>query len=202
MHPLADIESSGGAITAGNNNVNENVNIAGGTRALNIGNTNTTLNTFGTLTHKGDVTVGENLSGHTVRFHGSGDSKTLEWNPTNNKLVVTGTAGSNALEVTGNTSLTGNLNVTGTTTFVNSTTVTKKDPVIVLGGNDDGAAPVSNDQKDRGIQFNWHNGTNSKTGFFGFDEDQRVFTFIQNQLIPEVFTGTRRRCIIYKTLSI
>ena len=32
----------------------------------------------GSVNITGMVQVGENLSGHTVRFHGNGDSKTLE----------------------------------------------------------------------------------------------------------------------------
>ena len=80
-----------------------------------------------------------------------------------------------------NVAITGNLTVSGTTTTVNSTVVTIKDPVIELGGNDNGGALTSNDSKDKGVSFNWFQdgspGT-AKLGFFGYDESTGYFTFI------------------------
>ena len=58
-----------------------------------------------------------------------------------------------------NLTVTGNLTVNGTTTTVNSTTVTLDDPIFTLGGD---TAPGSDDNKDRGIEFRWHNGTSAK----------------------------------------
>lgn len=82
----------------------------------------------------------------------------------------------------------GNLTVSGTTTTVNSTTVTVDDPIFTLGGD---TAPNSDDNKDRGIEFNWHNGTSAKLGFFGFDDSSGKFTFIPEATNSnEVFSGT------------
>lgn len=79
----------------------------------------------------------------------------------------------------------GNLTVNGTTTTVNSTVVTIVDPVITLGSS------VADDNKDRGIVFDWHNGTSAKKGFFGFDDSAGKFTFVPDATVTsEVVTGS------------
>jgi len=88
-----------------------------------------------------------------------------------------------------NLSLSGNLTVNGTTTTVNSTTVTLDDPIITLGGD---TAPSTDDNKDRGVEFRWHNGTAAKVGFFGFDDSSGKLTFIPDATnTSEVFSGTK-----------
>jgi len=119
---------------------------------------------------------------------------TASTNTTTGTLVVTGGVGisgaaniGGALNVTGNTTITGNLTVNGTTTTVNSTTVTIDDPTFTLGGD---TAPASDDNKDRGIEFRWHNGTTAKVGFFGFDDSTGRFAFIPDATnTSEVFSG-------------
>ena len=82
----------------------------------------------------------------------------------------------------------GNLTVNGTTVTVNSTTVTVDDPIFTLGGD---SAPSSDDNKDRGIEFRWHNGSAAKVGFFGYDDSASAFTFIQDATnSSEVFSGS------------
>lgn len=82
----------------------------------------------------------------------------------------------------------GNLTVNGTTTTVNSTTTTLDDPIITLGGD---TAPTADDNKDRGVEFRWHNGTVAKLGFFGFDDSDSKFKFIPDATnTSEVFSGT------------
>lgn len=86
-------------------------------------------------------------------------------------------------------SVTGNLTVNGTTTTINSTTVTIDDPIFTLGGD---SAPTIDDNKDRGIEFKWHNGTVAKVGFFGYDDSTSKFTFIPDATnASEVFSGTK-----------
>ena len=93
------------------------------------------------------------------------------------------------IEIPGNLTVVGNLTVNGTTTTVNSTTVTIDDPIFTLGGD---TAPASDDNKDRGIEFRWHNGTAAKAGFFGFDDSTGYFTFIPDSTnTSEVFSGTQ-----------
>jgi len=95
--------------------------------------------------------------------------------------------GSSAITTTG-TVTAGNLTVNGTTTTVNSTTVTIDDPIFTIGGD---SAPGSDDNKDRGIEFRWHNGSAAKVGFFGFDDSTGKFTFIPDATnSSEVFSGS------------
>jgi len=90
--------------------------------------------------------------------------------------------------VGGNLTVTGNLTINGTTTTVNSTTVTVDDPIFTLGGD---TAPTVDDNKDRGIEFRWHNGTAAKVGFFGYDDSTGYLTFIPDATnTSEVFSGT------------
>ena len=87
-----------------------------------------------------------------------------------------------------NVVVTGNLTVNGTTTTVNSTTTTVDDPVFTIGGD---STPGSDDNKDRGIEFKWHNGSAAKVGFFGFDDSTGKFTFIPDATNnSEVFSGS------------
>ena len=98
-------------------------------------------------------------------------------------ITTTGNA-----SVGGNLTLTGNLTVNGTTSTVNSTTVTIDDPIFTLGGD---SAPGSDDNKDRGIEFRWHNGSAAKVGFFGYDDSASAFTFVPDATnSSEVFSGT------------
>ena len=81
----------------------------------------------------------------------------------------------------------GNLIVNGATTTVNSTVTTLDDPVITLGGD---TAPVSNDAKDRGVEFRYYDGS-AKIGYFGLDRSSLEFTFLTDATNnSEIFTGT------------
>lgn len=95
--------------------------------------------------------------------------------------------GTSEVTIGDNLTVSGDLTVNGTTTTVNSTTMTVDDPVLTLGGD---VAPGSDDNKDRGIEFRWHNGSGAKTGFMGYDDDQSVFTLIPDATnSSEVFSG-------------
>jgi hypothetical protein len=77
------------------------------------------------------------------------------------------------------------LTVNGTTTTVNSTTVEIDDPVFEIGEG------TSDDNLDRGIKFNWHNGSSAKVGFFGMDDSDGKFKFIQDATdTSSVFSGS------------
>ena len=92
----------------------------------------------------------------------------------------TGSAGSVVIE--------GNLTINGTTTTVNSTVVTVDDPIFILGGDTSLASP---DGMDKGILFQWHNGTAAKQGFFGYDSSANRFTFIEDATnASEVISGS------------
>jgi hypothetical protein len=94
---------------------------------------------------------------------------------------------SNNLNVANNLVVGGNLTINGTTTTVNSTVVTIEDPVFVIGSG----SPSADDNKDRGIAFNYYDGA-AKIGFFGYDDNTGKFTFFTDATnTNEVFSGTK-----------
>ena len=98
-----------------------------------------------------------------------------------------GTLGNYGVKIDDNLEVAGNLTVNGTTTTVNSTVVTIDDPIFTLGGD---AAPSTDDNKDRGILYRWHNGSAAKLGFFGYDDSTQQFKFIPDATISgEVVSG-------------
>jgi len=129
----------------------------------------------------GDLTVTEstfnlaNTTATTVNFAGAATSLNMG-------------AGSGTTTINNDLTVDGDLIVNGSTTTVNSTIVTIDDPVFVLGGD---SAPVADDNKDRGIEFKWHDGSTAKDGFFGFDDSTGRFTFSPDATnTSEVFSGT------------
>lgn len=132
------------------------------------------------------VSDGSNTSpialGGTLTFAGVANETDVS---ENNGTVTVGVVSNPTL--TGNVTVTGNLQVDGTTTTVNSTTVTIDDPIFTMGGDGNG----TNDDKDRGIEFKWHNGSSAKVGFFGMDDTDNVFRYIPDATnTSEVFSGS------------
>jgi hypothetical protein len=83
-----------------------------------------------------------------------------------------------------NVTIGGNLTVSGTTTQIDSTVTTIADPIITLGAN------ASDDNKDRGIEFKYNDGS-ARVGFFGYDDSEAKFTFLTAATnSSEVFSGT------------
>jgi hypothetical protein len=135
------------------------------------------------------ITVGDGSNTTAIALGGS-----VTFSGTTDEVEVAESSGTvtvglpSNVTVGNNLTVTGNLTVNGTTTTVNSTTVTLDDPIFTLGGD---TAPSSDDNKDRGIEFRWHNGTSAKLGFFGFNDDSGKFTFIPDASnSSEVFSGT------------
>lgn len=109
-----------------------------------------------------------------------------EIDTTSGNLIIDSAGGT--VTVDDNLVVSGNLTINGTTTTVNSTTTTVDDPIFTIGGD---TAPGSDDNKDRGIEFRWHNGSVAKVGFFGYDDSSGKFTFIPDATnTSEVFSGT------------
>lgn len=137
-----------------------------GDAAVNGGDITTSATTFNLV----------NANATTVNFAGAATTVSIG-------------AGTGTTTVNNSLTVTGNLTVNGTTTAVNSTTITIDDPIFTLGGD---TAPDSDDNKDRGIEFRWHNGSNAKVGFFGFDDSTGKLTFIPDATnSSEVFSGTK-----------
>jgi len=167
-------------------------NAAGKTLTIKSGDTTagTTNNLAGgALTIAGGIGKGTGAGGNIVFQIAKAGSSGSSLNSLSNALTIAGSNGDAAFA--NNVTITGNLTVSGTTTTVNSTVVTIKDPVIELGGGNGGAALSGNDQLDKGVTFNWHDGTDAKLGFFGYDESTGYFTFIPGATnSSEVFSGT------------
>jgi hypothetical protein len=103
-------------------------------------------------------------------------------------LTASGTVNVGTLSSTGSVTVGGDLIVNGNTVTVNSTTVTIDDPIFTLGGD---TAPGTDDNKDRGIEFRYNDGT-AKVGFFGYDDSTGKFTFLTSATnSSEVFSGTK-----------
>ena len=107
---------------------------------------------------------------------------------TSNEIEVSESSGTFTVGLPNDVTITGNLTVNGTTTTLNSTTVTVDDPIMTLGGD---SAPGSDDNKDRGVEFRWHNGSAAKVGFFGMDDTDNKFMYISDASnSSEVMSGS------------
>ena len=129
----------------------------------------------------------ENIeSGKTITFTGENGEIDLSLSDTSaGKQLTIGLP--DDVTIGNDLTVTGDLIVNGTTTTVDSTTVTINDPVFTLGGD---TAPSTDDNKDRGIEFRWHDGSAAKTGFFGFDDSTGRLAFIPDATnTSEVFSG-------------
>lgn len=113
--------------------------------------------------------------------------------------AITIGAASGSTTVRNNLTVAGNLTVQGTTTVVDSTVTNVSDPIFTIGTGPNGANPAADDNKDRGIAFQWHNGTSARTGFFGFDDSTGYFTFVTSAtFINEIVSpagGTTRGAV-------
>jgi hypothetical protein len=164
--------------------------------ALTLANSGVIAGTYSTVTvdAKGRVTAATNAGGSMTGGSFSGGtitSSTIDstaigaTTPSTGKFTTLTTTGAGTIG--GDLTINGNFTVNGTTTTINSTITSLDDPVFNLGGD---TAPTVDDNKDRGIQFQWHNGTTAKVGFFGFDDSTGQFTFIPDATnTAEVFGG-------------
>ena len=129
----------------------------------------------------GEVTVGSAWSGKDVTFYSGTSGDQLLWDASDEKLVITGTDGANALEVadgnvaiTDNLTVSGNFTVSGTSTTIDTTTLTVTDPLIKLAHGTT-ASPAN----DLGIIFTRGNGSASNIANRGiiWDESADEFAF-------------------------
>jgi hypothetical protein len=135
----------------------------------------------------------EFLSGYTIEQL-IGMSGVTSITGTANEVEVSASTGAiqvglpNDVSIAGSLTVGENLVVTGSVVTINSTVVTIDDPIFTLGGD---TAPSVDDNKDRGIEFRYYNGS-AKVGFFGFDDSTGKFTFIPDATnTEEVFSGTK-----------
>jgi hypothetical protein len=138
----------------------------------------------GTVQVDDDLSVTGSIATSVLQFGVTGSN---EIDTVSGNLTIDSAGGT--VTIDDNLTVSGSLTVNGITTTVNSTTVTIDDPIFTLGGD---TAPASDDNKDRGIEFRWHNGSTAKVGFFGFDDSTGRLTFIPDATnSSEVFSGTQ-----------
>lgn len=133
-----------------------------------------------------------------IGFFGYDDSTsafTYLLDATNTNEVFSGTPGNATFGTltlsslnTCNITCAGDLTLNGGTGIIlNSTNIKTNDPILTIGGIN---PPLVDDNKDRGIEFRYHNGTTSKLGFFGYDDSANAFTFIPDATnTNEVISG-------------
>jgi hypothetical protein len=73
-----------------------------------------------------------------------------------------------------------------------NTDVSIDDNILTIGGVDN---RDSDDNKDKGVEFKWHNGVSSKTGFFGFDDSSNCFTYIPDATITSDTVSGSAGCL-------
>jgi hypothetical protein len=199
-------------LQVGNLNFSENlISSISGNISISPANNLTLINgnliVSGTIT--GDVTgvittatnVGGGAPGSIPYQSDTGTTAMLSIGVNKSILVSDGSvpSWSSSPTIGGNVTIEGNLTVQGTTTLIDSTVTNISDPIFVIGSGPGGVPPTTDDGKDRGIAFDWHNGTNTRVGFFGFDRSTGFFTFITSaSIVNEVVSpdgGTTRGAI-------
>lgn len=171
--------------------VNTNEVITGTLGELQIGNLS--LETGGYL----DINCGDIRSARRI----FGCSGTLELTSAN--ILLTSSSkilipyniplsfGTTSNNISTNTS--GNININGTNVTINTNTnITGQfktdDRILSIGGIN---TLLTDDLKDRGVEYRWYTNTQSKTGFFGFKDNLERFVFIKDGVnTDEVFSGT------------
>lgn len=149
---------------------------------------NQTMSGHISMDNTGDVSV-NNVAANAVALGSQTTGAYIATLTGGDNIVVSGSGGESATATVAldtNVTIAGTLTVNGATTTVDSSTVTVADPIFVIG-----EAGASDDGKDRGIEFNYHDGTGAKVGFFGWDNSAEAFTFIGNATNnAEVFSGS------------
>ena len=105
------------------------------------------------------------------------------------------------LSVSGNALVGGNLTVNGNLVYVNVESLDVEDPIISLGGGPNGAAPTSDDGKDRGTALQYYSGS-AKTAFMGWDNSNAEFGMgsavsINSEIVTWTSYGNLRLNVIF-----
>jgi hypothetical protein len=188
-----------GSIALGNLNVNNNItflstgnlNMACGT----ISNLNTILGCNGTININGSSNVNVSATNIMLSSNSSGTiglpfNTPLSFGNTTNSIIVTSNGNMiiNANGGNGTIILNSNVQINGTTDSIYSTVTNYQDPILSIGGV---TVPITNDLKDRGIEFKWNTGSITQTGFFGFQNSTQRFVFYsQDTNTNEIISGS------------
>ena len=149
-------------------------------------NTNATSTSTGALVVRGGLAVGHDIVSQgtytglaaTIGSIKIGRTASATIDTVSGNLTIDSAGGQT--NINDNVVISGNLTVQGATTIVDSTVTNVSDPIFLIGTAANGADPSTDDNKDRGIAFAWHNGTSARRGFFGFDDSTGYFTFLSS----------------------
>jgi len=174
-----DLSDPGGSNTEIQFNDDESF---GGSSAFTFNKTTNAVSMGGALTVTGNASAGNLSTGGVLSVTGNANVGNLgtaglivaTGNVTGGNLVTSGTGSVGELAVSGNAVITGNLAVNGNVVYVNVETLDVEDPIIVLGGGPNGAAPTTDDGKDRGTQLQYYSGS-AKNAFMGWDNSNAEF---------------------------
>lgn len=189
------LQTANTGTNTGDQNVFRTISVSGQSDVV-ADNTADTL----TLAAGTNITITTNAGTDTITINGPATptAGTVAYTPTGGISASTVQDAINELDsekydktggtITGNVTITGNLTLQGTTFQADATTFTVDDVIGTLGGD---TAPLSDDAKDRGFAFRWHNGSTAKLGFFGFDRSSQRMVFVPDATnTSEVISGT------------
>lgn len=161
-----------------------NIDLSCGT----IANVNTIIGCTGVVNINGSSAV--NINGGRIDLNATNRVQVpfnvpVSFGTTSNR-IISDSAG-NLTIASGKVIIDADVQVNGTSTTIYSTVTNIQDPIISIGGV---VGPVTNDNKDRGVEVKWNDGVESKTGFFGFKQNVGRFVFIRDGInTNEVFSG-------------
>ena len=195
------ITALAGSLSLGDNNITNVGDINADSISVDTASGGLNIDFSGANTAKSFITIGDNLAEALVIQEGTNDyldicttngSESIQLGHGVSGTAITIGHGTSEVTIGDNLTVTGDLKVSGATTTVNTSTMTVKDPIISLGTADDGAAPGSDDNKDRGLAMHYHTGSAAKIAFLGFDDSAGDLTFIPDATISsEVVSGTQ-----------
>ena len=195
------ITALAGSLSLGDNNITNVGDINADSISVDTASGGLNIDFSGANTAKSFITIGDNLAEALVIQEGTNDyldicttngSESIQLGHGVSGTAITIGHGTSEVTIGDNLTVTGDLKVSGATTTVNTSTMTVKDPIISLGTADDGAAPGSDDNKDRGLAMHYHTGSAAKIAFLGFDDSAGDLTFIPDASISsEVVSGSQ-----------
>jgi hypothetical protein len=161
-----------------------NIDLSCGT----IANVNTIIGCTGVVNINGSSAV--NINGGRIDLNATNRVQVpfnvpVSFGTTSNR-IISDSAG-NLTIASGKVIIDADVQVNGTSTTIYSTVTNIQDPILSIGGV---VGPVTNDNKDRGVEVKWNDGVQSKTGFFGYKQNVERFVFIRDGInTNEVFSG-------------
>lgn len=149
-----------------------------------------TVAAAGTNTHIQFNDAGSIGASANLTFNKSGNILTITGNLVSNNANLGNLATANYVNITNNLSvagdanITGNLTVLGTVSYIESTTTYVTDPLYEIGGGSQGAALLTDDNKDRGTILHYFD-TTPIDAFIGWDNSNAEFALASDVSVTD-----------------